>query len=131
MNNNYYIGVGRDKEATARVHLKKGSGENQVRTKKGTKTLPNYFYMDPSLCEHVYQPLKLFNEEKSYDLVIRVRGGGFRSQADSIKLGTAKALLKIKPEYKITLRSFGLLTSDSRRVEKKKVGHKKARKKPQ
>jgi small subunit ribosomal protein S9 len=130
--NNYFIGVGRDKEATARVYLKEGTGQAKVRTKNGKeKDLKDYFYMEPSLCEDIYQPLKLFSKENDYDLLIRVRGSGFHSQADAIRLGLARALLKISPEYRITLKSFSLLTRDARRVERKKIGFKKARKKEQ
>src|SRR4051812_46719077 len=129
---NYYIGVGRDKEATARVYLKEGTGQAKVRTKDGKeKNLKDYFYMEPSLCEDIYQPLKLFSKENDYDLLIRVRGSGFRSQADAIRLGLAKAFLKVSPEYKTTLKSFSLLTRDARRVERKKVGFKKSHKKEQ
>ena len=132
INNNYYIGVGRRKEATARVYLKEGKGQAQIRTKDGKeKDLKDYFYMEPSLCEDIYQPLKLFSKENEYDLVVRVNGSGFHSQAEAIRLGIARALLKISPEYKTTLKNFSLLTRDARRVERKKVGFKKARKKTQ
>ena len=131
-NSNYYIGVGRRKEATARVYLKEGKGQAQVRTNDGKeKSLKDYFYMEPSLCEDIYQPLKLFNKENEYDLLVRVKGSGFHSQAEAIRLGVARALLKISSEYKTTLKSFSLLTRDTRRVERKKVGFKKARKKTQ
>ena len=132
INNNYYIGVGRRKEATARVYLKEGKGQAQVRTSNGKeKNLKDYFYMEPSLCEDIYQPLKLFNKENEYDLLVRVKGSGFHSQAEAIRLGVARALLKVSPEYKTTLKSFSLLTRDARRVERKKIGFKKARKKTQ
>src|SRR5687767_5018886 len=127
MNNNYYTGTGRRKEATARVHLKEGTGRATVNKKE----LKDYFYMDPFLPMDIYQPLKLFNKEKDYDLLIRVKGSGFHSQAEAIRLGIARALLKVSPDYKTTLRSFSLLTRDPRRVERKKVGLKKARKKTQ
>ncbi|CAJ0764331.1 23828_t:CDS:2, partial [Entrophospora sp. SA101] len=87
------------------------------------KDLKDYFYMEPSLCEDIYQPLKLFSKENAYDFFVRVKGSGFHSQAKAIRLGVARALLKISPEYKITLKSFSLLTRDARRVERKKVGH--------
>ena len=132
MDTNYYTGVGRRKEATARVYLKEGKGQAQVRTKNGKeKNLRDYFYMEPSLCEDIYQPLKLFSKENDYDFFVRVKGSGFHSQAEAIRLGVARALLKISPEYKTTLKSFSLLTRDARRVERKKVGFKKARKKTQ
>jgi len=128
MNNiNYYIGVGRRKEATARVYLKEGVGKSEV----NKKSLLDYFYMEPSLCEDIYHPLKLFNKEKEYDLLVRVKGSGFHSQAEAIRLGIARALLKISPEYRATLKSFSLLKQDSRKPERKKIGKKKSRKSPQ
>src|SRR3954463_1645704 len=128
MNNvNYYIGVGRRKEAVARVYLKEGDGKNEV----NKKSLVDYFYMEPSLCDDIYQPLKIFNKEKDYDLLVRVKGSGFHSQAEAIRLGLARALLKISPEYRTTLKSFSLLKQDSRKPERKKIGLKKARKSPQ
>jgi small subunit ribosomal protein S9 len=134
MNNNniYYLGIGRRKEATARVYLKEGCGQAKVRiSNRKEKELKDYFYMEPSLCADICQPLKLFNKEKNYDLLIRVGGSGFHSQAEAIRLGVARALLKISPEYKTVLKSFSLLTRDARRVERKKVGLKKARRAPQ
>ncbi|CAG8547007.1 39215_t:CDS:10 [Gigaspora margarita] len=158
MNNNYYIGVGRRKEATARVYLKEGKGQAHVRTNNKNiivkkiqkdiaereKSLNNLNLalekaekdttgqaLRPSLCEDIFQPLKLFSKEKDYDFFVRVKGGGFHSQAEAIRLALARASLKISPEYKITLKSFSLLTRDARRVERKKVGFKKARKKTQ
>src|SRR5215213_11649253 len=106
MNNNYYTGIGRRKEATARVYLKEGQGQAQVRTKEGKeKDLKDYFYMEPSLCEKIFQPLKLFSKEKNYNFFVRVKGGGFHSQAEAIRLGIARVLLKISPEYKTVLKS--------------------------
>ena len=129
---NYYIGVGRRKEATARVYLKEGTGQAKVKTKDGKeKDLKDYFYMEPSLNEDICQPLKLLSKEDDYDFFVRVRGSGFHSQAEAIRLGVARALLEISSEYKTTLKSFGLLTRDARRVEPKKIGFKKARKKTQ
>src|SRR5436305_14436594 len=128
MNNNYYIGVGRRKEATARVYLKEGQGKAQIRTKQGKeKKIEDYFYMEPSLCQDIFQPLKLFNKEKEYDLIVRVRGSGFHSQAEAIRLGVARALLKISPEYKTTLKSFSLLKTDSRKQEREHIGFKTSR----
>ena len=87
--------------------------------------------MEPFLCEVIYQPLKLFNKEKDYNLIVRVKGGGFHSQAKAITRGVAQALLVSSPEYKTTLKSFGLLTRTVRKVERKKIGLKKSRKAPQ
>ncbi|CAJ0756331.1 22042_t:CDS:2, partial [Entrophospora sp. SA101] len=120
-NNNHQLLIGRRKEATARVYLKEGKGQAQIRTNDGKeKDLKDYFYMEPSLCEDIYQPLKLFSKENAFDFFVRVKGSGFHSQAKAIRLGVARALLNISPEYKITLKSFSLLTRDARRVERKK-----------
>jgi small subunit ribosomal protein S9 len=112
------------------IKLKKQLKQEEQK-KKPAKDLKDYFYMEPSLCEDIYQPLKLFSKESDYDFFVRVKGSGFHSQAEAIRLGIARALLKISPEYKTTLKSFSLLTRDARRVERKKVGFKKARKKTQ
>lgn len=126
-NNNFYHGTGRRKEATARVFLREGTGEAYTNKRK----LTDYFAVDPFLIDEIYQPLKLFNKEKDYNLLVRVNGGGFNSQAEAIKLGIARALLQVSPEYKTSLKSFSLLTRDSRRVERKKIGLKKSRRAPQ
>lgn len=123
MDNNYYIGVGRRKRAVARVYLKAGNGKSEI----NKKSLTDYFYMEPALSEDIHQPLKLFNKEKEYDLLVRVRGSGFHSQAEAIRLGVARALLKISPEYKTTLKSFSLLTRDPRKKEREHIGFKTSR----
>jgi len=123
----YYIGIGRRKTATASVFLKEGSGKSEI----NKKNLTDYFYMEPSLCKSIYHPLRLFNKEKEYDLLVRVKGGGFHSQAEAIILALSHALLKIFPEYRATLKSFSLLKKDPRKNERKKIGHKKSRKSSQ
>jgi small subunit ribosomal protein S9 len=127
MEKNYYSGIGRRKEATARVYLCEGTGEAQINGRK----LVDYFLVDPWLTEDIYQPLKLFGKEKDYNLLVRAKGGGFHSQAEAIRLGIARALLKVSPEYKTVLKSFSLLTRDARRVERNKIGLKKSRRAPQ
>jgi small subunit ribosomal protein S9 len=133
MNNIYHTGLGRRKEATARVYLKEnGKGKSYIRTSKGKeKSIEEYFYMEKSLCEEILKPLKLFKKELECDFFVRVKGSGFHSQAEAIRLGLSRALLKISPEFKTTLKSFSLLTRDPRKVERKKIGHKKSRKKEQ
>jgi small subunit ribosomal protein S9 len=131
-NNNYFIEKGRRKEATARIYLKEGEGNIFVRTKKGKeKKIEDYFYMDPSLCEDIVRPLSLFGKEKEYNVLIRVSGSGYHAQAEAIRLGIARAILKVFPDYRTTLKDFSLLTRDARRVESKKIGFRKARKKEQ
>ncbi|CAG8484906.1 3354_t:CDS:2 [Racocetra persica] len=119
MNDNYN-GLGRRKEANARVYLKEGTGQARIRTSNGKeKSLHDYFYMEPSLCEDILRPLKLFNKENDFDFFARVKGSGSQSQAGAIRLALARALLKVSPEYKITLKNFSLLTRDPRRVWRK------------
>jgi small subunit ribosomal protein S9 len=103
----------------------------EYKKKNKDKEIKDYFYMQPFLCREIYKPLKLFNKEEEYDILVRVQGGGFHSQAEAIRLGIARALLKIFPDYKTTLKNFSLLTRDSRKVERKKIGLKKARRAPQ
>jgi small subunit ribosomal protein S9 len=123
-----YSGLGRRKEAVARVHLHEGQGEDLIKIKgKADRSLQNYFSVDPSLCKEIYRPFEALN--KKMIIVARVNGGGFNSQAEAMRLAISKALLKISPGYKLTLRGFGLLSNDSRKVEKKKIGRIKARKK--
>jgi small subunit ribosomal protein S9 len=130
--NNYYIGVGRRKEATARVYLKPGLGKHLVRTNQGKeKSLQDYFYMEPSLYTDICTPLTIFGKEKEFDFFVRVNGSGYHSQAEAIRLGIARAILKFNPEFKNTLKNFSLLTRDPRKVERKKIGFRKSRKKEQ
>src|SRR5690348_6716626 len=119
----FYYGLGRRKEAVARVYLKKGNGNNKV----NKNSFLDYFHMDPFIYEDIYSPLKLLNKEKEYDLSVRVRGGGFSAQAEAIKLGIARALLKVSGEYKALLKSFNLLKpKKTRKKERKKIGLRKA-----
>jgi len=124
--NQYYIGTGRRKESTATVFLKNGVGQIEVNKREGDK----YFASDPFYRKIILNPLKVINKTEEYDLKIRVKGGGFTGQKEAIRLALARTLLKIFPELKITLKSFGLLTCDSRRKERKKYGLKSARVKP-
>ena len=115
----------KDKEATATVYLRAGNGQILIEGKTGT----DYFKGRPSLLEGI---LKLFKEvNQNYDLQVRVKGGGLKGKADAIGVATAKAMVKIFPEFKIPLKTKGFLKSDPRQVESKKIGQPKARKKIQ
>lgn len=125
--NNIYYGIGRRKEATARIYLKEGTGNIKVNEKE----LRNYFYMDSDYLEKIiYYPLQLLNKEKNYDILARVVGGGFNAQAESIRLAISRTLLKIFPEQRTLLKSFGLLARNEKHKERRKVGKVKARKSP-
>lgn len=81
--------------------------------------------------QYIKVPLVTLGYETSYDVFVRAQGGGLSGQSQAITLGIARALLKVSEEYRVPLRQKGLLTRDSRVVERKKVGLKKARKAPQ
>ena len=118
--------TGRRKTEVARVFLKDGKGDITINKKK----LANYFPLS-TLQYKVMQPLSLTDNEKSYDIIATVKGGGVKGQAEAIRLAISKALTEIDPEYRLILKPEGLLTRDPRMVERKKFGQKKARKKYQ
>mgnify|MGYP006243602457 FL=1 len=117
---------GRRKEATAVATLKKGSGDFVVNKKK----LEEYFGRDVAKMI-VKQPLVLTDTLNSFDIDIRVNGGGAFGQAGAIRLAISKALVLENPDFRAELKKAGYLTRDSRVKERKKVGLKKARKSPQ
>jgi len=115
--------VGRRKRAVARVLLRPGSGKWTVNGRE----LKDYFPR-PTHQIRIAEPLKVTGSEGIYDVTVRVAGGGLTGQADSVRLGVARALLKVDGELRAKLREFGLLTRDARQVERKKPGRPKARK---
>ncbi|MDX1838689.1 30S ribosomal protein S9 [Legionella taurinensis] len=129
-----YYGTGRRKSSTARVFLRQGKGEITINNRK----LEEYFGRETS-CMIVRQPLETVDQLDNFDLYITVTGGGISGQAGAIRLGIARALVAYDEEglaedaeanptsYRRKLRARGLLTRDSRRVERKKVGLHKAR----
>ncbi len=122
----YYEGVGRRKESTARVRIMSGSGNFVI----NGKTLEDYF---PRLGdkERVLTPLDTTGESRGQlDITVLVKGGGVTGQSDAVKLGLARALIKMVPDYQPVLRKTGLLTRDPREKERKKPGLKRARKAP-
>ncbi|OOS22729.1 30S ribosomal protein S9 [Moraxella lincolnii] len=121
-----YYGTGRRKTSTARVFLSQGSGEIIV----NGKPLDEYFGRETSRMV-VRQPLELLNATDKYDLYITVKGGGNNGQAGAIRHGITRALIEFDPELKSDLRKAGFVTRDDRQVERKKLGLRKARKRPQ
>ncbi len=122
----YYEGVGRRKESTARVRLMRGSGKFLVNGKPLEVYFPRIGDKEKALA-----PLQLTNENPSQlDIVVSVKGGGVTGQTDAVKLGLARALVKMSPDYRTILRKAGLLTRDPREKERKKPGLKRARKAP-
>jgi len=119
----YYNAIGRRKAAVARVYLREGKGNITINDRK----LEEYF----TIMQHQYivkQPFITLDMLESYDIKANVDGGGIKGQAEALRLGISRALLKVSPDYRATLKPHGFLTRDSRIVERKKPGQKKARK---
>ncbi len=114
--------VGRRKEAVARVYLSKGAGKITVNDKEYKTYFPVIY-----LQNQVELPLKTIDAQNSFDIVINVQGGGPKGQAEAIKMAIARVLCEVNPEYRPTLKKEGLMTRDSRMVERKKFGKAKAR----
>jgi len=117
------IGLGRRKTSVARVRLRPGEGRWSV----NGRTLEDYFPRGV-LQQSVSRPLVVAEMEGRYDIQVRVAGGGLRGQADAVRLGLARALLKVDEGLRPRLRAEELLTRDAREVERKKPGRPKARK---
>jgi len=124
--NNYFWGTGRRKNALARVRIRSGNGEVKI----NDRTVEDYF---PRLVwqSQVMQSLKVASLEGKVDVFIRATGGGLTGQAGAAKMGIARALIKLNPDLRPTLKKEGLLTRDPRMVERKKFGQKGARGKRQ
>ncbi|GER47917.1 30S ribosomal protein S9 [Striga asiatica] len=121
------IGTGRRKCAIARVVLTEGTGNVYINCREAKE----YLQGNPEWLRYVKTPLEAFGYENSYDVFVKAHGGGLSGQAQAICLGVARALLKVSATHRPTLKEKGLLTRDTRVVERKKVGLKKARKRPQ
>jgi small subunit ribosomal protein S9 len=122
----YFESVGRRKTAVARVRLTKGKGEIMVNARK----LESYFTL-PRLRMVLEAPLERLQLKGAVGVSAKVSGGGQSAQAEAVRHGIARALVRQNPETKVQLRAFGFLTRDSRMVERKKYGLKKARRAPQ
>ncbi|MBP6686308.1 MAG: 30S ribosomal protein S9 [Lacibacter sp.] len=114
--------VGRRKEAITRVFMSKGTGNITV----NDKNYKQYFSL-MYLQNQVEAPLKAVDSLDKFDIKVNATGGGIKGQAEAVKLGIARALLEVNPEYRPVLKAAGLLKRDPRGVERKKFGHKKAR----
>ena len=114
--------TGRRKKSIARVWLKKGSGNMYVNGKK----MIDYF-QKPNLQIAIFRPLTLVKRENEFDVRCTVKGGGLTGQAGAIILGISRALILFEPDLKLTLKKEKLTTRDSRSVERKKYGRRKAR----
>lgn len=121
-----YLGTGRRKSSTARVRIQSGSGSITV----NQKPLDEYFGRETARMV-VRQPLVLLEMESTFDINVNVQGGGGSGQAGAIRHGITRALLAYDEELRPPLRAAGFVTRDAREVERKKVGLKGARKRPQ
>ena len=121
-----YYGTGRRKTSTARVYLTNGKGNITV----NRRPLDGYFGREVARMI-VRQPLELVVMVGKFDINVTVRGGGSFGQAGAIRHGITRALMQYDLELKPALRKAGFVTRDAREVERKKVGLRKARKKPQ
>jgi small subunit ribosomal protein S9 len=117
------IYVGRRKNAVARVILRNGSGKVKINKRE----FDSYFPLKNNR-EDVLLPFNLTETFGKYDVLANVNGGGFSGQAEAIRLGIARALIEISPDFRPVLKSNGLLRRDPRMVERKKYGQPKARK---
>lgn len=122
----YYEGIGRRKESTARVRLMSGSGQFIV----NGKSLEEYFTRLGD-AETILSPLSAADEsQEKFDFTVVVEGGGVTGQTEAVQLGVARALIQFDPDLRPALRKGGFLTRDARVKERKKPGLKRARKAP-
>lgn len=120
------IGTGRRKTATARVTVRPGKGDITI----NGKSLDQYFGRQTSRMM-VRQPLELIEATEKFDIVVRVVGGGASGQAGAIRHGITRALIRYDETLRSPLRKAGFVTRDAREVERKKIGLRKARRRPQ
>lgn len=121
-----YMGTGRRKKSVARVRMMPGNGKITI----NGKDMDQYFGLE-TLKLIVRQPLVATENEKNFDIITKVEGGGFSGQAGAIRHGIARALLQADGDYRPVLKKSGYLTRDPRMKERKKYGLKKARRAPQ
>jgi small subunit ribosomal protein S9 len=118
--------TGRRKSAVARVRIYNGTGEYKL----NGRTLDDYF-KDPEMRRRAHEPFKVVDLEGRFDINATLHGGGTTGQSDALRLGIARALIDLDPELRGVLKKEGMLTRDSRKVERKKYGLRKARRAPQ
>jgi len=115
--------VGRRKASVARIYLKSGSGKISI----NGKDYKDYF-PQANMQFNIEDPLNIVDEAKTFDIKVNVKGGGFKGQAEAIRLALARALVKVNEDYRALLKAKKYLTRDARVVERKKFGKPKARK---
>ncbi len=119
-----FIATGKRKTSVARVRLSEGNGKITVNNQECLE-----YFKRKTLMILINQPFEIADCIGKYNIIAKVNGGGLSGQAGALKLGISRALLKVDEGLRQVLRSKGLLTRDSRMVERKKYGQKKARKK--
>ena len=124
-------GVGRRKEAVARVYVTEGDGKILVNGRPVEEYFSAFSFGTEHLNRHLLSPFYATGTIGRYTVRARVEGGGPTGQLEAMRLGIARALVEMTPEFRKPLKDVGLLTRDSRAVERKKYGHRKARKKEQ
>jgi len=117
-----YYGTGKRKTAVARVYLRPGEGKFII-----NKREPNEYFGSEDIVKYVLKPLELTKTQNIFDILVNINGGGIFGQADAIKHGISRALLKYDDGFHLILKQAGLLTRDSRKKERKKYGQKGAR----
>ena len=127
MSKGYNYGTGRRKSSVARVYMQKGSGKINI----NGQDIDDYLGNHEVAKMVIRQPLESLGVTNNFDFKINVCGGGVSGQSGAIRLGVARALVDLSEEHRAHLRAEGMLTRDARIVERKKVGLRKARKKPQ
>ena len=118
-----WLAIGRRKSSVARVQMASGKGVFMI----NKRPIENYFGRD-TLKMMLKQPLEIMQMNGKYDITVKVSGGGLSGQAGAIRLGIARCIEKINPDNRISLKQAGMLTRDSREVERKKYGRPGARK---
>ena len=121
------IGLGKRKQAIARVFLIPGKGNIIINKISGDK----YLQYNDSYLNKIWAPLEKLNVKNQFNIIAIVKGGGLTGQTEAIQLGIARLLCKMKEENRLILKPFGFLTRDARIKERKKYGLRKARKAPQ
>ena len=115
--------IGRRKTAVARVYLTKGEGQITVNGRDYREYFPQIHVQ-----HNVTDPFTVVGIENAYSLKVNVKGGGFKGQAEAVRMGISRALIKLDLEFRAPLKAKKFLTRDSRAVERKKFGRPKARK---
>ncbi len=118
----YFWGTGRRKNAIARVRVRDGEGKILINQREMEDYFPRHQWRI-----HVLEPLKTAGLESKVDVLVRAHGGGLTGQSGAVRLGIARALLQMNPDLRPVLKKAGYLSRDSRMVERKKYGQRKAR----